>query len=285
MSRGEARPMRRRAAMVALAAPWLVAGTAPEMMRVGLTPVLLDNDAVLLEAFAAYLRGRTGRPVDLARRRTYQEISALLLSGQLDAAWICGYPYVQARDRLSLVAVPVWNGRPLYQSYIIAASGGPRTVDALRGSVHAFSDPDSNSGWLATAYRLAGMGETPSSFFSRFFFTYGHRNVIRAVGAGLAASGSVDGYVFEVLSRTEPDITAGIVVIDRSGWHGFPPVACLSDRVESGAVGQLGAALLDMPGSEDGRHVLGMLGLDGFQRSDPSLFDSIAAMAASVRRL
>ncbi|MHA1564915.1 MAG: PhnD/SsuA/transferrin family substrate-binding protein, partial [Alphaproteobacteria bacterium] len=79
-----------------------------EEIRFGLTPVFLSSDLELLTRLKAYLAASTGRPVTLVLRRTYQEITALVLSGYLDAAWICGYPFIQYRDRLSLVAVPVW---------------------------------------------------------------------------------------------------------------------------------------------------------------------------------
>ena len=85
-------------------------------LRFALTPVLLTSDLVMLEELKAYLARATERPVHLVTRRTYQEITALLVSRQVDAAWICGYPFVAFRDQLALVAVPVWRGRPLYQS-------------------------------------------------------------------------------------------------------------------------------------------------------------------------
>ena len=112
----------------------------------------------------------------------------MLLSEQLDAAWICGFPLVQHPNELALVAVPVWQGKPLYRSYIIAGVDDPvESFIDMRGYVHAFSDPDSNSGFLVTRHLLTTMQEKPETFFSRFFFTYGHRNVIRAVAAGLGA--------------------------------------------------------------------------------------------------
>jgi phosphonate transport system substrate-binding protein len=90
--------------------------------------------------------------VRLVTRRTYQEITSLLISGQLDAAWICGFPFVAHRARLALVAVPLWQGKPLYRSYLIAARDRQANgLDDLKGDIHAFSDPDSNSGWLACA--------------------------------------------------------------------------------------------------------------------------------------
>ena len=89
----------------------------------GLTPVFLTNDLELLTKLKTYLSRKCGREVELVQRRTYEEITALLVSAQLHAAWICGYPFVAYRDQLSLVGVPVWRGRPLYQSYIITARG------------------------------------------------------------------------------------------------------------------------------------------------------------------
>ena len=177
-----------------------------EPFKFGLTPVFLSNDLELLGHLRSYLASRIGGPVELVSRRTYQEITALLVSGQIHGAWICGYPYVQYKEDLDLVATPVWHGKPLYQSYLIAASGRP--VDdwtELKGDIHAFSDPDSNSGFLVTRALLAENRVRPDQFFSRNFFTYGHRNVIRAVASGLAQSGSVDGYVWEVMREIEPE--------------------------------------------------------------------------------
>jgi len=258
---------------------------AEAVARIGLTPVLLDSDMLLLRALDEYFRDRLDRPVELVRRRTYQEISMMLLSGQLDAAWICGFPYVQYRDQLALVAVPIYLGKPLYQSYVIV-NGQTTAQDFadLRGQVHAFSDPDSNSGFLVTRALLAETGETPDRFFRYHFFTYGHRNVIRAVAAGLAECGSVDGYVYDVVHATEPDVVRNTRVIRRSEWLGFPPIACHQSVRGTALVEGIADAFLSMDGSEMGREILGMLHLDGFAPGEPSLFDGIAAKYELVRR-
>jgi phosphonate transport system substrate-binding protein len=263
-----------------LVRPARAAGT----LTVGLTPVFLDSDLELLRDLDAYLSAATGLGVRLIKRRTYQEITALLLAGQLDAAWICGYPFVQHAARLAVVAVPLHRGRPLYQSYLIArADHSAERLADLRGTTHAFSDPDSNSGFLVTRYLLAAEGERPETFFSRTFFTFGHRNVIRAVQAGLAEGGSVDGYVWEVMAEREPAIVAGTRVIRRSDWHGFPPIACLAGARHGEPVRALAAALAAMPQDPKGRAVLATLQLDGFAPAEPALFDSIARMSAVVR--
>jgi len=266
---------------VAGAPPAVAAG---DELRFGLTPVFLTSDLELLDRLRSYLEHATGFPVRLVTRRTYQEITSLLLSGQLDAAWICGFPFVVNRSRLTLVAVPVWQGQPLYRSYLITGRDREAaSLDDLRGDVHAFSDPDSNSGWLVTATAIAGKGQAPERFFGRTIFTYGHRNVVRAVASGLAMSGSVDGYVYEVLRETEPDLVAPTKVIHRSELLGFPPVACAAGAAEDRRIRNLQAALVAMADHPDGRAVLGMLRLDGFSVEDPGLYDTIAAEVAVVR--
>lgn len=256
--------------------------TAP--LRFGLTPVFLDSDAELLATLEHYLAERLFRPVVLVKRRSYQEITTLLVTGQVDAAWICGFPYVQFRSQLALVAVPVYHGEPLYQSYVIVHDSVPATgIDDLRGQVHAFSDPDSNSGFLVTRYLLARMKETPASFFRRSFFTYSHRNVVRAVGTGLVQSGSVDGYVWDVMAETEPDLVSRTRVLHRSDLLGFPPIACPAARLGSPLVRDLREALVGMRDDVLGRQVLALLRLDGFAVGEPSLFDGIAAMNDFVK--
>ena len=255
-------------------------------VRFGLTPVFLSSDMELLAQLRTYLSGALDRQVSLVMRRTYQEITALLLSGQLDAAWICGYPYIQYRERLSLLAVPVWRGRPLYQSYLIVdRSGEAQDILDLRGQIHAFSDPDSNSGHLVTQAALAEKGETASGFFRKTFFTYSHRNVVRAVASGLAESGSVDGYVWEVMSEIEPELTAKTRVMRKSEWLGFPPIACARNLGETELAADIRRALGRMAEDPAGRDVLHMLRLDGFTPGEPALFDGIAQKVEQVRAL
>ncbi|RIA55696.1 PhnD/SsuA/transferrin family substrate-binding protein [Dichotomicrobium thermohalophilum] len=258
---------------------------AAEEVTLGLTPVFLTNDLELLSTLRDYLTTALGQPVKPVLRRTYEEITTLLVSGQLDAAWICGYPYVAFRDQLGLVAAPVWRGKPLYQSYIIARADDPAgSIEELRGRVHAFSDPNSNSGYLVTTALLAKAGKRPERFFSRVFFTYAHRNVVRAVASGLAESGSVDGYVWEVMSKTEPELTRRTRVIRKSEWLGFPPVAAPVEAISAPRTKALQDAFTRMHDTPKGGKVLSLLRLDGFRRVPPSLYDPIAAKAKLVQR-
>ncbi|MCC5977574.1 MAG: PhnD/SsuA/transferrin family substrate-binding protein [Salinarimonas sp.] len=254
----------------------LPAIAARSEVRFGLTPVFLDSDIRLIADLEAYLGARLARPVTLVKRRTYMEITALLVAGQIDAAWICGLPFIRHRDALRLVAAPVYRGAPHYRSLIITRSDtGFEEVEDLRGTIHAFSDPQSNSGKLVTQAFLAEKGETVSDFFADTFYAYGHRNVIRAVASGLAQSGSVENYVWEVMRDIEPDLIARTRVLRRSEAMGFPPVAA-SLQADPALVDALREALLAMPEDDRGQHILKTLRLDGFARVPSDHYDQIA---------
>lgn len=264
-----------------LCAPSLARATTA--FRLGLTPVFLDNDAIVIDRLRSALSHAMGEPVELIQRRTYQEITASLLDGSVDAAWICGFPFLQHRERLSLLGVPVWRGQPLYQSYLIVGEEDDATqITDLRGGVHAFSDPDSNSGYLVTASDLASLGETPEGFFARTVYTYGHRNVVRSVADGLTRSGSVDGYVWETLATVEPSLTGRTRIVARSEWLGFPPFAARADRVESPPLQQFGEVLRSLETTPAGNEVLQLLFIDRIIAGQASLFDGIATRMAQV---
>ena len=257
--------------------------TQTRLFRFALTPVFLDNDAAVLGQLRAAIASATGGEIEFVQRRTYREIVGALLEGSVDAAWICGYPYLQHRSSLSVLGVPIWQGRPLYQSYLIVGAGDPAFgLGDLEGGTHAFSDPDSNSGYLVTASDLARIGRTPETFFARTIFTYGHRNVVRAVASGLTRSGSVDGYVWEALARVEPDLTARTKVIARSEPLGFPPFVARRDRQAEPAVAAFARALLGLSGSDSGKAALALLYLDGVEAAPPDLYDGIAARMADL---
>ena len=264
----------------------MMAARAQTSFRFALTPVFLDNDAAVLSALQAALEYGLANAVELVQRRTYQEITGALLDGSVDAAWTCGYPFLQHRQSLTVMGVPVWRGEPRYQSYLIAADDDPATdLAGLAGGVHAFSDPDSNSGFLVTASDLARMGQTPETYFSRSIFTYGHRNVVRAVAGGLARSGSVDGYVWETLAEAEPDLTVRTRVVTRSEWLGFPPFVARTDRMSEPGIAACRDTLLSVGRNAAGREALRLLRLDGVETAESGLYDGIAARMADVGRL
>lgn len=247
--------------------------------RIGLTPVFLDERLRLLQRWREYLEPALGTGIEFVQRGTYGQVMDVLRAGEVQFAWICGFPYVLHRQELRLVAVPHWRGRPLYQSYLIAdASRSYETLEALRGRSFAYSDPLSNSGFLYVQHLLRRQGHDPARFFGRSFFAHSHRNVVEAVADGLADGGAVDGYVWEVLAELRPALTGRTRVLHRSPYFGFPPIVA-GPQVGARAATAFAAALAAMPGHPLGRGVLAELRLDRFAPGDARLFDGIAEMA------
>lgn len=279
----------RRRLLLALAAlpAWPVAASSGDVaaIRIGLTPVFLDDQVGFLGKWRIWLEQKLGRPVSFIQRGNYREIVDLLRSGKIDFAWLCGYPYVRHRHELHLVAVPLWRSQPLYQSYLIVPSDDihTKTIADLRSKVFAYSDPDSNSGYLYPQYAIGVLGERPSTFFSRTFFTWAHRKVVEAVGVGLADGGAVDGYVWEMLGDVHPELTAATRIINRSPLLGYPPFVARSD-IPARLLERFRQVLLGMAADPQGGELLGRLRLDGFTSGQPALFDGIARMATQVSR-
>lgn len=262
----------------------LPARAADVPVRIGLTPVFLDDQMSFLNQWRRWLEVKLGRTVAFVQRGSYREVMDLIRAGKLDFAWVCGYPYVRHREELKLVAVPLWRGGPYYQSYLIVPADDTRTATLadLRGKVFAYSDPDSNSGYLYPRYLLTAQGENPANFFSRSFFTWAHRKVVEAVGIALADGGAVDGYVWETLAESHPDLTRATRVIERSPLLGYPPFVARPD-IPAAELTRFRAVLLEMSGDPEGMNLLHRLRLDGFTQGKPELFDEIARMAARVR--
>lgn len=270
--------MRRKLLMgtTGLAALGLRPAWAAQPLLFGTTPVFLDEQTQFLASWQAWLETRLGRPVRFVQRASYREIVELLLTGKLDAAWLCGYPYTRHQQELQLVAVPRYQQAPLYRSYLItpAEDTHTRTIADLRDRVFAYSDPDSNSGWLVPQVEIKRLGYAPGRFFRKAFFTWSHRRVIEACAAGLAQGGAVDGYIWDTLARQHPKLTRATRVVWRSKTFGFPPIVA-APSVASVQIGALRQALLDMESDPLGRRLLTQLNLDGFVKGAPGLFSGI----------
>jgi phosphonate transport system substrate-binding protein len=271
--------------MLAFSAGGLLAQEAKVQaaVRIGLTPVFLDDQVAFLNVWRDYLARRLNRPVVFVQRGSYRDVVDMLRHDNLDFAWVCGYPYVRYREQMTLLAVPVFKGKPLYQSYLIVpvTDTTTKSLSDLRGKVFAYSDPDSNSGYLYTQFSLHRLNERPAAFFARTFFTWGHRKVVEAVASGLAQGGAADGYVWETLSQSHPELTARTRIVRKSPEFGFPPFVARAS-IGGGELAAMQAVLIGMNADPEGRALLKRLNLDGFEPGGPALFDGVFGMYRAV---
>jgi phosphonate transport system substrate-binding protein len=269
--------------------PCVALGASDTPIRIGTTSVILDNQVGFLHAWRDYLQPRLGRPVTFLQRGSYREITSMLLGDELDFAWVCGYPYVRNRAAWELVALPNYGGKPLYRSYLIVPSTekSAQGFDALAGKVFAYSDPDSNSGFLVPQFEMLRTGIYPPTHFRKTFFTYAHHKVVIAVADGVAHGGAVDGYVWETLALRAPELTRRTRVAHVSDEYGFPPMVARRS-LDRATYTLFRDTLLSMPSDARGRELIRQLNLDGFLPPDDAQFAGIARVldfVASRERL
>lgn len=279
--------MLRKLALACLAAFMSCGAQAAERepIRFGLTAVVVRENLRFFDDMTKYLSTHMGRPVEFVRRKSYREIMELLSSGDLEFAWICGYPLVQKREPefVSLLAVPVYKGQPFYRSYVIVHRDSDIVdIAGLRDRVFAYSDPDSNSGYLYPRYYLATTGNRPDSYFRKTFFTYNHADTVDAVASRFADGGAVESYIWEFLQKTNPELVAKTRVIHRSQKFGFPPIVSRHD-VSPDMIRRMSKLLSEMNSTPDGRRLLDALHLDGFGNYHSDLFNDIRVMAMQLR--
>lgn len=268
---------------------WITPGFAADAeppIRFGLTAVILTENIRFLDKWSQYLEAKMGRKVEFVLRRSYQDVMDLLDSGAIEFAWICGYPYVQTRkpEFLQLMTVPVYRGAPRYFSYIIVPHNSAyQKLGDLEGKIFAFSDPDSNSGFLYPLSLLAKNGDKPDTFFRQTFFTFNHAETVEAVAEQVADGGAVDSYIWEYLAAFKPEVAGKTRIIKKSPSFGFPPIVSHLG-VDANTVKLMKTTLESMNQDVAGKALLAELKLDGFGHYPDSLFNEIRAMAKTIQR-
>ena len=256
---------------------------SPEPFLFGITPVFMVDQTTFLAGFGPYLEERLGRPVRFVRRKSYAEITDMLLGGELDAAWICSFSYVLNRTSLSLVGVPVFQGEPYYQSYLLVPAGDRDTHSYadLHGKVFAYVEPRSNTGYLYPRYAISQLGKDSNTWFRETFFTWSDPDSVLAVADRVADAAAVDGYIWEVLRLSNPALTDRTRVVSGSPKFGFPPVVG-GPFIKDDLRGRLATTLLGMDQDPEGRRLLGLLHLDRFMAPREDIYDGIALMIQGI---
>lgn len=232
-----------------------------------------------------YLEKRLGTPTELIQRETYQEVNELIGKRKLEMAFICTGAYVEGRDTqdMELLVVPVVKGEPVYYSYVIASAQAKiQGLEGLRGKSFAFTDPLSNTGYIAPRYLLLQKNERPEGFFLKTIFTHSHDRSIEAVAKGLVDGAAVDSLVFDAMGETNPELIAQLEIIDKSPPFGIPPVV-VPKELPFARKEQLREILLAMHDDPEGREILRKLKIDRFVRAEDSLFDSVREMFEKIR--
>lgn len=258
---------------------------APQPLQLGLSAVMIGEQQDIILRWKSYLEQHLQRPVNFVQRRTYQETMDLFREDKLDAGWICGAPHMRYKSLQRLLAVGVWKGKPLYQSYLIVPKRdkSTRSIADLRGKIFGYTDPLSNSGHNVPVGEIRHLGKDPDKFFSKTMYTYSHRKLVEGVAAGLLDGANVDGYVYEQMQRFFPGLTAQTRLVQISEDYGFPPIVARIGMPDAD-YRALRDTLLNMHNDNEGRALLAMMGLDKFIAGDEHLYDGVAALMKEINK-
>ncbi len=257
----------------------------PESLRIAVSAIISpDETLVYYQDMLDYISLKTGVPVKLVQRKTYQEVNDLVRKNSVDAAFVCSLAYIEGKDQfgMELLAVPVVRGETHYYSYIIVPEDSNiNTLEELKGKSFAYTDPLSNSGKLSPEYMISQMGENPENFFRLTFFTYSHDKSIQAVAEKMVDGAAVDSLVWDFENTTDPRFTKRTKIISKSPPYGIPPVVVSKD-IDPVLKEKLRKILFQMHEDKKGKEILDRIMIDRFSEANDSIYDSIREMKKVV---
>lgn len=222
------------------------------------------NSEPIMRSIIAHLQRRLGIPMRYVDECEWQERYARLDAGTLDAAWICGAPYVRRMaintPVIDLLAAPVWRApryqnRPVYFSEIIVRADSPlHSFADLRGAGFAYNEPESLSGCEVMRHHLATIGAM-RGYFGRVVASGAHLNSLQMILAGQIDAAAIDSTVLESEIEQHPDLAHQLRCVDVLGPNMMPPWVA-GRHLPASLRADLRAALTTMHQQPDGVAVL-----------------------------
>uniref|UniRef100_A0A832G2D1 Phosphate/phosphite/phosphonate ABC transporter substrate-binding protein n=1 Tax=Ignavibacterium album TaxID=591197 RepID=A0A832G2D1_9BACT len=222
-----------------------------------------------------YISSKLGVQIEFKQRKTYAEVNELLNQNKLDFAFICTGAYLEARNKMpiEILVLPVVEGRPYYQAYVIVnEEGNINSIDELQGKSFAFTDPLSNTGYDYIINILRDRKTTPEKFFSKTIFTYAHDYSIQAVKRKIVDGATVDGLVYDYLKHFQPEKVEGIKIINKSKEFGIPPFV-VQKNLDPKLKLKLKNIMLSMHQDSEGKKLLNKIMIDKFIEAEDSLYN------------
>ncbi|MFJ7851146.1 phosphate/phosphite/phosphonate ABC transporter substrate-binding protein [Peribacillus sp. NPDC097206] len=202
-------------------------------IRLAISSVLSPTDTIIYyRKIANFIGKKLKRPAILIQRRSYNEISNLMINGGADIALLPTGAYITYRENGGFEGIATQErfGSPYYYGYIVASvESGFSKIDDLEGKDIAFYDPSSYSGYLFVEEELENLGEDIESFFGRHVYTYSHERSLSAVLNNTVDVAAVNSLVFETMRRENPKEVETLKIIEKSMPLGTGPVVIRSN--------------------------------------------------------
>jgi phosphonate transport system substrate-binding protein len=258
-----------------------------DLMTLRITSCLAGNADPHIALIAEYLARCLGQPVDFDMAQPWPARELGLDTGQVQAGWLCGWPYIRKVDAaerppLEVLAAPVmkaarYQGRPIYFSDVVVRAGSSFNSFAdLRGATFAYNEPGSQSGFNIVRHHLASLGET-WSYFGRVVQSGSHAASLQMIRAGQADAAAIDSTMLDTELENDPALAAETRIVDQLGPAPMPPWVARTD-LPAELRQALRAALLGMHTDPAGQAVLERARYARFAPASDSDYDLIRDM-------
>jgi len=236
-------------------------------LRIGVSAML--SAVATFEAYDtlfADLSRALGRPYRLVQRRTYQEMNALLLAGELDLAFLNtgAYAALGTRPPVDILLLPVVDGRTTHDSLIVVRAEASYTTFAdLEGTRFAYTDPLSATGYALPISRILALHREPGSFFKSTLFSASHDRALLAVQDGVVDAAAVSSLGFYVTVVPGSSYWGKIRVLEKAGSVPNPPIV-VPTKLPPELCDELQRYFLMLAETASGKAALRRLGVDRF---------------------
>ena len=162
------------------------------------------------------------------------DVWGLWQSPDLLLSQTCGYPYrARLHGTVALLGTPDYGladcDPGFYRSVFIARKADARTdFNDFSGTRFAFNDAMSQSGWAGPVTHMEALDMSPGALIC----TGSHAGSINAVADGLADFAAIDAMTWQLVARSEMDVTDHVHVIAQTAqFPGLPFITALGRDV------------------------------------------------------
>jgi ABC-type phosphate/phosphonate transport system substrate-binding protein len=241
------------------------------------------------KALFAWLAERSGVALDIIDHAYPATLDSLWDRGDLGAAFMCGWPFARRPAKPRLVAAPIpaaprYGGRPIYFTDLVVRADRPfHSLEDTFGQRVGYTATGSHSGFNALRHHLASRYAGRQGLYPDWVGPLTTpRRVVEALLAGDIDVGPLDSYAHDLLRRHEPQLMAGLRLVDSTVATPIPAMIA-SSQTPDDVVAALRDGLLDVGSAAELADLRDSLCLAGFgvtQPGDYAVTESRAAEAA-----
>ena len=260
---------------------------AKERIVLGLTGTVFKDDLKNFMDWEKYLEHKiTDFDVQIRFSKTYAEMNQLIKEQKVDIAYVCNSSYTKLDKEGTgkILAIPIFDGSDQYYSYVIAKKHSKfNSLADFKGTIFAFTDPESNSGATAPSYYMLSHDMDPKTFFKSYIYTYEHGESIKAVYDGFVDGASVDSIVYTRFAQKHPDKIEQLKIVQVLGPYTNSPIVVRSALPQKKFLA-LQNAFTTMHQDAYGQSILEKLSLDRFDLPSGQDFSNVAKMLELIEQ-